>query len=241
MINIVRNIKPSLISLTTATRSLDHDTLTILAETVLLAERRYIHKFRNDNAKENEWANALYADFAKQLGLKNDSDLNDFKVAGLAVMLSDDLNPHVDGMNPKGLDDLTIMFNFQIGIDELDAECQKAVRAAFGDKRESLPFTLILYPRRCLVNYGNKIKAIKEFPAKCLPEKKGREALIQVLDDVGSTLDYNSRCFTAIGYARRESELSISNSNEEYISSKAAVDKMVCQDHHRIIISDIFL
>ena len=103
MINIVRNIKPSLISLATATRSLDHDTLTILAETVLLAERRYIHKFRNDNAKENEWANELYADFAKQLGLKNDSDLNDFKVAGLAVMLSDDLNPHVDGMNPKGL------------------------------------------------------------------------------------------------------------------------------------------
>ena len=147
MINIVRNIKPSLISRATATRSLDHKTLTILAETVLLAERRYIHKFRNDNSKENEWVNELYADFAKQLGLKSDSDINDFKVAGLALMLSDDLNPHVDGMNPKGLDDLTIMFNFQINIAELDAECQDAVRAAFGDNRETLPFTaLILYP-----------------------------------------------------------------------------------------------
>ena len=227
MINIVRNIKPSLISLATATRSLDHDTLTILAETVLLAERRYIHKFRNDNSKENEWVNELYADFAKQLGLKSEGDIKDFKVAGLALMLSDDLNPHVDGMNPKGLDDLTIMFNFQINIAELDAECQDAVRASFGDKRETLPFTLILYPRRCLVNYGNKIKAIKEFPAKCLPEKKGREALIQVLNDVGSTLDYNSRCFTTMGYGRRDAELSHPENSGEYIFAKAAVDKMV--------------
>ena len=47
-------------------------------------------------------------------------------------------------MNPKGIDDLTIELNFQIDIGELDDECQKKVRLAFGDSDniESLPFTL---------------------------------------------------------------------------------------------------
>ena len=71
-------------------------------------------------------------------------------------MLADDLHPHLDTMNPKGIDDLTIQFNFQIDIGELDDECQKKVRLAFGDNIESLPFTLILYPRRCLM--GNDFK-----------------------------------------------------------------------------------
>ena len=142
-------------------------------------------------------------------------------------MLADDLHPHLDAMNPKGIDDLTIQFNFQIDIGELDDECQKKVRLAFGDNIESLRFTLILYPRRCLINYGKRLQAINDFPNQCEKEKKGRKAMISVLGDVGSSLDFNSRCLTRSGYSRRTGELNKIEGQNKYIYSKAAVDKMV--------------
>ena len=227
VINLVRNIKPSLISLTTATRDLDSESLSILADTILYAERNYIKQFRKGLDTENAWCNELYAKFAKQLGLEKEEDIRDFKIAGLAIMLADDLYPHLDAMNPKGIDDLTVQFNFQIDICELDDECQKKVRLAFGDDIQSLPFTLILYPRRCLINYGKRLQAIHDFPNQCEKEKKGRDKLISVLGNVGSTLDFNSRCLTRSGYARRVDELNLAVGQNEYITSKAAIDKMV--------------
>jgi len=130
-------------------------------------------------------------------------------------------------MNPKGIDDLTIELNFQIDIGELDDECQKKVCLAFGDNIESLPLTLILYPRRCLINYGKRLQAINDFPNQCVKEKKGRKAMISVLGDVGSPLDFNSRCLTCSGYSSRTCKLNLIEGQNEYISSKAAVDKMV--------------
>ena len=234
MINIVRNIKPSLISLTTATRCLNQPELTLLAETVLFAERNYSHKFRKCSNSDNVWSSKLYAAFAKQLGLIDENDIKDFKIGGLALMLSFDLAAHLDGMNPKGADDLTIQFNFQISISDLDEECQDAIRCAYGATIASLPFTLIPYPRKCIINYGLKQKAIKDFPMKCQKETKGRKAMTEVLNDVGSTLDYNSRCFTRMGYARRVKELS-HLPEVEFISAKAAIDKMVSSVLHNVL------
>ena len=51
--------------------------------------------------------------------------------------------------------------------------------------------------------------------------------MISVLGDVGSSLDFNSRCLTPSGYSRRTCELNLIEGQNEYISSKAAVDKMV--------------
>ena len=68
---------------------------------------------------------------------------------------------------------------------------------------------------------------IDNFPNLCEKEKSGRRALISVLGDVGSTLDYNSRCFTMGGYSRRTSEFISNGISLEYITQKAAVDKMV--------------
>ena len=74
MINIVRNIKPSLISLSTATRCLNQPELTLLAETVLFAERNYSHRFRKSSNSDNVWSSELYAAFAKQLGLIDENE-----------------------------------------------------------------------------------------------------------------------------------------------------------------------
>ena len=235
VINLVRNIKPSLISLTTATRNLDSESLSILADIILYAERNYIKKFRNGHDTENAWCKELYEKFARQLGLQYEEDIHDFKVAGLAIMLADNLHPHVDAMNPKGIEDLTVQFNFQIDIVQLDDECKEKVREAFGNEIQSLPFTLILYPRRCLVNYGKRLQAIHDFPNKCDREKRGRSLMISVLGDVGSSLDYNSRCLMRNGYSRRIAELTTIEGQKECISSKAAVDKMVCIIYYFII------
>ena len=200
----------------------------ILAETILYAERNYIRNFRDVGTKKNKWCDELYADFAKQLGLVHDDDIRDFRVAGLAIMLVDDLYPHVDAMNPKGKEDATFQFNFRIGISDLDDECQLVVRQTFGENVKFLPFTLILYPRRCVTNYGKRLQEINDYPNSCEREKSGRSELISVLGDVGSTYDFGSRCLTRIGYSKRVTELLRDGSKQEYIYSKAAIDKMVC-------------
>jgi len=79
----VRNIKPSLISLTTATRDLDSDSLSILADTILYAERNYIKHFRKGLNKGNAWCNELYAKFAKQLGLEDEMTFKTSKLLDL--------------------------------------------------------------------------------------------------------------------------------------------------------------
>ena len=167
MVNIVRNIKPSLISLSTATRDLDKESLRYLADVILFAERNYIHKFRKNSTEDNVWTQELYTKFARQLGLDDEKDLKDFKIGGLALMLSDDLYPHVDGLNPKGNSDLTIQFNFQVFLSELDTETRTLVIETFGKDINSLPFTLILYPRKCVINYGKRQEAVKQFPDEC--------------------------------------------------------------------------
>ena len=228
MINIVRNIKPSLISLATATRALDQSCLDILADTILFAERNYIHKFRSMSVERNEWVDDLLHKFASQMGIIDENDVKDFKVAGLAIMLSDDLSPHVDGMNPKGEHDLTVQFNCQIAVSDLDPECQNLVHTSFGHEIAVLPFSLIVYPRKCLVNYGSKMKAISDFPQRCPMERQGRTNLVSVLGDVGSSLDYNTRCFTRDGYSRRVLEMFPKDlPRMEFIHAQAAIDKMV--------------
>jgi hypothetical protein len=48
--------------------------------------------------------------------LEIEEDLSDLKIGSLAIMLSGDRSPHIDGMNPKGNEDLAIQFNFRISI-----------------------------------------------------------------------------------------------------------------------------
>ena len=142
-------------------------------------------------------------------------------------MLADDLYPHIDAMNPKGLKDLTVQFNFNINLCDLDEDCQLDVRSTFGDDIKALPFTLILYPRRCVTSYGKRLLEINTFPNLCEKEKSGRKKLVSVLGSVGTTLDFSSRCLTRSGYSRRVDELLKEGDQQEYIFSDAAIDKMV--------------
>ena len=194
-------------------------------------EREYFLKQNNDEQEES-WSNeeegkTLLDSFAKQLGLVTDEDLKDFKIAGLAGMLAGGLglNPHRDGSNPHGKLDRTIQVNVVIKVVNLSTESQAIVRMYLGNDIEELPFTLILYPRKCHINYANKMAAIKTFTKENPRELIGRSKMVEILNDVGSTLDFNSRCFTVDGYkARLES---FENVSEGFVTSPAAVDKMV--------------
>ena len=194
-------------------------------------EREYFQKENNDEQEERwineEEGNTLLESFAKQLGLVTDKDLKDFKIAGLAGMLAGGLglNPHRDGSNPHGKLDCTIQVNVVIKVVNLSTESQSIVTMCLGNDIEELPFTLILYPRKCHINYANKMAAIKTFTKENPRELIGRSKMVEILNDVGSTLDFNSKCFTVDGYkARLES---FENVSEGFVTSPAAVDKMV--------------
>jgi len=194
-------------------------------------EREYFQKEKNDEHKERwineDEGNTLLESFARQLGLVSDEDLKDFKIAGLAGMLAGGLglNPHRDGSNPHGKLDRTIQVNVVIKVVNLSTQSQSIVATCFGNDIDELPFTLILYPRKCHINYANKMAAIKTFTKENPRELIGRSKMVEILNDVGSTLDFNSRCFTVEGYKARLD--SFENVSEGFVTSPAAVDKMV--------------
>ena len=229
MMNILRNIKPSLISLQTSTRTLNKEMLEGIGNLILYIHRNSPSYFDiptvDGTSQTSRRRDQLLRAFAIQLGLTSDIDLRDFNIAGLAFMIVDDLNPHVDGMNAMGKEDVTIQMNTSIDIQTLPKDMKEMIQTTFPAFDKFVPFTLILYPRRCVIAYEDKMIQIHRFPSLVQKEYRGRSKMMQILMDAGSTYDYNSRFFTQSGYAKRE--LEVSSENTWFHSDQAAIDKMV--------------
>ena len=227
--NILRNVKPSLISLETSTRTLDKEMLTGVGNLILFIHRECPPSFDipkvDLKAQTSRKRDELLMEFAIQLGLSLGIDLKEFNIAGLAFMVVDDLNAHVDGFNASGKEDVTIQMNTSIDIDTLPEELGNLIRECFPQFDRYIPFTLILYPRRCVIAYEERMVAIHRFPSLVKPEYKGRKKMMEILMDTGSTYDYNSRFFTQSGYAKRQTE--VASQQTGYHSDEAAIDKMV--------------
>ena len=231
MMNILRNVQPSLISLKISNRCLTKEMLHPVAELILYTFRKSPKGFKipvKDSYSENPRPrDKLLREFARQLGLEHEIDLNDFDIAGLAIMIADNLYPHVDGFNPKGKEDVTIQINTSIAIKSFPPNIQELLRELLPQFKDYIPFTLILYPRRCVISYENRMLSLQKFPSLVPKEIRGRQKMIQILLDVGSTYDYNSRFFTRSGYTKRQADLNNSASGRAYHSGEAAIDKMV--------------
>ncbi len=229
MMNILRNVKPSLISLETSTRTLQKEMLKGVGDLILYIHRESPSTFNiptvDPSSQTTRKRDQLLKAFAIQLGLSLDIDLRDFNIAGLAFMIVDDLNPHVDGMNALGKEDVTIQMNTTIDMETLSLEIKILIQTIFKRFERFVPFTLILYPRRCVIAYEEKMIRIHRFPSMVQKEYRGRSKMMQILMDVGSTYDYNSRFFTQSGYAKRENE--VSKEETWFHSEQAAIDKMV--------------
>lgn len=243
MMNILRNVQPSLISLKTSNRCLTKEMLLPVAELILYMFRKSPESFKIP-VKDCETEmlrprDKLLREFAKQLGLEHDVDLNDFDIAGLAIMIADNLFPHVDGFNPKGKEDVTIQINTSMAIKSFPPNIRQLVRELLPQFKEFIPFTLILYPRRCVISYENRMLSIQKFPSLVPKEIRGRQKIIQILLDVGSTYDYNSRFFTKSGYSKRQTELNNLALGKGYHSGEAAIDKMV-SSFRCVLISSLF-
>ena len=230
MMNILRNVQPSLISLETANRSLTKEMLRPIADLILFIYRKspdgFVLPEKDKDAREQRPRDKLLREFAKQLGLENEIDLDDFDVGGLAIMIADNLYPHTDVMNPRGKEDVTLQINTSIAIKMFPPSIQALIRILLPNFIDDLPFTLIIYPRRCLISYEKRMLSFRRFPLRVAKETRGRSKLIQILLDVGSTYDYNSRFFTKSGYKKRQMEVLLAKTN--YHFGEAAIDKMVC-------------
>ena len=231
MMNILRNVQPSLISLKTSNQCLTKEMLHPVADLILYIFRKSPEGFKipvKDSDTENPRPrDKLLREFARQLGLEHEIDLSDFDIAGLAIMIADNLYPHVDGFNPKGKEDVTIQINTSIAIKSFPPNIQELLRELLPQFKDYIPFTLILYPRRCVISYENRMLSIHKFPSLVPKEIRGRQKIIQILLDVGSTYDYNSRFLTLSGYTKTQAELNNFASGRAYHSGEAAIDKMV--------------
>ena len=115
--------------------------------------------------------------------------------------------------------------NTSIDIATLSEDLRSLIRECFPQFDRYIPFTLILYPRRCVIAYKERMVAIHRFPSLVKPEYKGRKKMMEILMDTGSTYDYNSRFFTQSGYAKRQTK--VASKQMGYHSNEAAIDKMV--------------
>ena len=254
IVNLVRGIKPSLIATTTNNRNLDKDVLLVLADLLLFLYRKILPttNFHDSFPMRDGPMADLLCEFAKQLGVTREEDISDFRFPGAAVILPDMLMAHRDLMNPKNTStDVTVQMNASLEIELFPPEIQQLIRLEFGSKVKQIPVSILVYPRRCLFGYEQRIGCISNYvdmngASHNSNEAKGRKNIVEVMSDVGSTLDYNSRFLSQSGFNARESECSYGGINDvfdgKYNKSPAAVDKMVSDvKNHPSVYSDRIL
>ena len=120
-------------------------------------------------------------------------------------------------------------------IEEFSPVLQTILKKEFGDDVKSIPVSILLYPRRCVFGYENRVQSIAKYVnivgEKDCAEKVGQKKMVEVLGDVGSTFDYHARFLTCDGYKDRSAECVLNDNDDEfkgkYSQSQAAVDKMV--------------
>ena len=82
-------------------------------------------------------------------------------------------------------------------IEEFSPVLQTILKKEFGDDVKSIPVSILLYPRRCVFGYENRVQSIAKYVnmvgEKDCAEKVGRKKMVEVLGDVGSTFDYHTR------------------------------------------------
>lgn len=138
-------------------------------------------------------------------------------------MISDNLSPYVDGMNPNGKEDVMIQMSTTIAIDELPEHIKKTIQSIFLMHIKCTPFTLILYPRQCVISYKDRMLSIYCFPSSVPREVQSRNRLMQSLLDVVSTFDKIHDFFMQSEYSKSQAELK--SGNQWFHSGEVLIDK----------------
>ena len=168
IINLLRNIKPGLIQTTTLDKEIGTPDLRLLAELSLLLHREILpstDSFKDSLPLRSGPYSELLSEFARQLGLEDENDIEAFRTAGMAVSIACSLLGHKDLLNPGGKDDVTIQMNVSLEVKSLSPELQVLVRQVLGDNVRVIPVSFIFYPRRCVINFEKKICAINKYPS----------------------------------------------------------------------------
>ena len=127
IINLLRNIRPGLIQTKTLDKEIGTPDLRLLAELSLLLHREILpstKSFKDSLPLRPGPYSELLSEFARQLGLEDEDDIEAFRTAGIAVSIACSLLGHKDKFNPGGKDDITIQLNVSLEIKFLSPELQ---------------------------------------------------------------------------------------------------------------------
>ncbi len=224
----MRNIKPGLIQTKTMDKEIGKADLLLLAELSIFLFRDILPStkcFKDALPLRPGPQSELLSEFARQLGLEDEDAIKAFRTAGIAIAIAGILLGHKDRLNAKGKDDTTIQMNVSLVVKDLPKDLQELVVNVLGSDVRMIPISFLFYPRQCVINYENKMQGISNYSKLQPHEAEGRTHIVNFLNDVGSSLDYNSTCFTQAGFL----ELSkiVDATSTEFPTPKAAVDKMV--------------
>ena len=96
-------------------------------------------------------------------------------------------------MNPTTFeDDYTVCLNVQIPKDELPSSNLKDVTNLYS---YSVPFCLVMYKRKALCCYRNRMRNMNEYIKSSEKKRKGRRLLVHNIMSVDTSLDYIGKFF----------------------------------------------
>lgn len=188
-------------------------------------------KFKERMPKWTDEAKEQLRRFA--LALMGENYRDDVSVAfpACTLMLPFVVTPHFDSLNPGGAHDITILGMTTVNVAEFSEECQRKIRLVFGKDVRSIPFSAVFYQRRKLTSYNHHILQISSFLSKQGRDMSARKLAIDAIQNVDSSLNYNSRFFTRRGYKDRMMECTSENEESWFLGkcgkSEEAIDKMV--------------
>ena len=190
-VSISGRVGLNLIQSCTKDRCLSNDTLKNIGNLLMyiidecLPRTPFEKEFKKVTQFEKEYLDL----FADQLLIHNKAQKERFCIPAISFLINGELNPHCDVMNPTtSQDDYTICLYVQIPKDKLPSSVLHQV-----DDRMypfSIPFCLVVYKRKALCYYRDRMKRMHEYINTNVASCKGRRLLVKQIMCANTSLDY---------------------------------------------------
>jgi hypothetical protein len=200
----------------------------IFAQDTVLKQTPYGNVYNSENCEELEYLQS----FGKQLCLEERKGLESFRIAAVTVLINNDLNPHMDLMNPSNVDiDYTTALSYVVPIDKIPVEYREVLNEKYP---LGVPLCVVLYRRKCLESLIKRSARWDHWCEEDVHQKVGRRQLVDLMKRTGSYADYcgmfwskSKRPQLLNDFAKLEVPNSKSKLELVFAKYPEAVDKMV--------------
>ena len=174
-------------------------------------------EFKEVSSYEKEYLDL----FADQLFITDIEEKKRFCIPAISFLINGDLHPHCDTMNPtSSKDDYTVCLSIQIEKDKLPSSIPQEVIKLYP---YSVPFCLVIYKRKALCYYRNRMTRMHNYINNNDCRREGRRLLVHNIMSVDTSLDYVGNFFCKTKRETLKDQFTPEMDKVKYQSPKKAI------------------